>query len=145
VTAATTERTAEGERTGPSGTGGSGAGGAHDDPGHRGDLTIAPVVVERIAEQAVLEVGGVAGLAKGGVGFGRRRTGADASLGAESAVIDLTIDVRYPAPVAGVADDVRRRVKERVLALAGTRLDVVNVRVQDLVAADPAPARRRVE
>ena len=57
------------------------------------------------------------------------------------AYVSLEIAVRWPAPVAEVAGQVRRHVRERIRELAGLEVEEVHVVVADL-ATDITPPPR---
>jgi Asp23 family, cell envelope-related function len=57
------------------------------------------------------------------------------------AYVSLEIAVRWPAPVAEVAGQVRRHVKERIRELAGLEVEEVHIVVADL-ATDITPPPR---
>lgn len=94
-----------------------------------GLTTVADRAVSRIAGRAALEVPDVLGAA-----VTARVTGAVAAL-------DVRLDLRYPAPVASTAARVRAHLVERVGALTGLQVSVVDVSVGVLRAAT-APVRR---
>jgi uncharacterized alkaline shock family protein YloU len=118
----------------------------------RGATIIAPAVVEKIATRAASEVDGVGGVVETGlsrllpwsIGSGAAPARASADVGAETVTVDLTVNVVYPEPVAGVTNRVREQVTRRLLELCGLRATEVNIVVPALVA--PArDLRRRVE
>ncbi|MEV6238694.1 Asp23/Gls24 family envelope stress response protein [Lentzea sp. NPDC051838] len=94
-----------------------------------GLTTVADRVVGRIAGRAALEVADVLGAA-----VTARVTGGVTAL-------DARLDLRYPAPVASTAARVRAHLVERVRALTGLRVSVVDVSV-GVLQAGVAPTRR---
>ncbi len=94
-----------------------------------GLTTVADRAVGRIAGRAALEVADVLGAA-----VTARVTGGVTAL-------DARLDLRYPAPVASTAARVRAHLVERVRALTGLRVSVVDVSV-GVLRADVAPVRR---
>lgn len=110
-------------------------------------LTIAPLVFERVAVRAASEVPGVEGEVRSGLsrllpwGDG---AAADASADVEQdeVSLDLTFNVVYPEPVREVADEVRRRVAERIQELTGRAVGAINITVPELV--EPVRQARRV-
>ncbi|HEX7303176.1 Asp23/Gls24 family envelope stress response protein [Lentzea sp.] len=82
-----------------------------------GLTTVADRAVSRIAGRAAMEVADVLGAE-----VTARVTGGVASL-------DARLDLRYPAPVASTAARVRAHLVERVGALTGLRVSVVDVSV----------------
>ncbi len=116
----------------------------------RGETTIAPLVVEKIASRAATEVDGVSGVVRTGLGRLLPWVSNDSSAGAaadvhrETVSVDLTVNVRYPEPVGRVTGNVRNRVTERLAALTGLTATEVNIVVEELVV-ERGNARRRVE
>jgi len=94
-----------------------------------GLTTVADRAVGRIAGRAAMEVPDVLDCA-----VTARVTGGVATL-------DARLDLRYPAPVASTAARVRAHLVERVAALTGLRVSVVDVSV-GVLRADTAPVRR---
>lgn len=124
---------------------------AHDDDTGplpvRGTTRIAEVVVAKLAQRAALTVPEVVGLDRGAAGavsgvVGRVRGGDHAiggvsvEVGTTQAAVDLTAAVRYPLPIAQVADSIRHAVSSEITR--STRLEVVevNVAVIDLPVED---------
>ena len=115
----------------------------------RGETTIAPLVVEKIATRAASEVDGVGGVVETGlsrllpwsIGSGGQPARASADVGTETVSVDLTVNVVYPEPVAAVTNRVRDQVVRRLAELCGLRATEVNIAVPALVA--PGPGRRR--
>ena len=96
-----------------------------------GLTTVADRAVSRIAGRAALEVPDVLAAA-----VTARVTGGVAAL-------DARLDLRYPAPVASTAARVRAHLVERVGALTGLQVSVVDVSV-GVLRAPAAPVRRVV-
>jgi uncharacterized alkaline shock family protein YloU len=116
----------------------TGPGGDPPGPSERGATTIDPVVFERLAARAAVEVPGVEGEVLTGLGrFLPWTTGAPAEASAEvddeGVVLDLTFKVAYPEPVGQVAERVRRHVADRVGSLTGRAVREVNITVPELV------------
>jgi uncharacterized alkaline shock family protein YloU len=117
----------------------------------RGETIIGPAVVEKIAARAASEVDGVGGVVLTGLSRllpwtvgGDTPARASAEVGGETVMVELTVNVLYPEPVAAVTNAVRDRVVRRLSELCGLRATEVNIAVPALVA--PARAtRRRVE
>ena len=59
------------------------------------------------------------------------------------AFVTLEIAVRWPASVAEVTEQVRRRVQDRVRDLAGLQVDEVHIIVADLATDITPPPRVR--
>ena len=128
----------------------------------QGVTSIDDGVVGKIAAIAAREIDGVAQLggavsgALAGVvgrirGQGHQTGGIGVEVGEHQAAIDLTMIARYPAPIADVAENVRRNIIERVEELTGLEVVEVNIAVTDLEfpggesAEDAGPAPRRVQ
>ncbi len=115
----------------------------------RGETTITPAVVEKIASRAASEVDGVGGVVSTGlsrllpwaVGHASPAR-ASAEVGGDTVSVDLTVNVVYPQPVAAVTNAVRGQVTRRLAELCGLRATEVNIVVPALV---PPARRRRVE
>lgn len=113
----------------------------------RGATTIADRVVEKIAGRAVTEVPAAGGAARRvlGISLGDDEEQDGPVVGAHVdgrvVTVDVQMSVTYPEPVAEVADEVRRRVDERVSTLTGLQVAQVDIRVTSLVPP-AAPARR---
>jgi uncharacterized alkaline shock family protein YloU len=117
----------------------------------RGETTIAPTVVEKIATRVASEVDGVSGVAQTGLSrllpwsvSDSPPARASADVSAETVTIDLTINVVYPEPVARVTNAVRAEVTRRLAELCGLTATEVNIAVPALVAPERG-TRRRVE
>jgi uncharacterized alkaline shock family protein YloU len=112
----------------------------------RGETTIAPGVVAKVARQAAQEVDGVelagaSGLRGllGRVLPGPTAPGVGADLASRRTALDLHVCVAWPRPVATVTEEVRRHVRGRVQYLTGYDVTDVDITVDAL----PAPTRRR--
>ncbi len=117
--------------------------------GSRGTTTIAESVVAKIAALATREVDGVTDLggailsgAISGVvsrirGEEHRTGGVGVEVGTRQAAVDLSVCVRYPAPVREVTDLVRTTVMNRITSLTGLDVVEVNIVVTDLSFGDP--------
>jgi uncharacterized alkaline shock family protein YloU len=75
---------------------------------------------------------------------GERRPEAAANVDRDTVAVDLTVNVRYPEPVAKVTSDVRDHLVQRVRALTGLTVTEVNIKVDQLVV-ERGTSRRRVE
>jgi uncharacterized alkaline shock family protein YloU len=117
----------------------------------RGETTITPLVVEKIASRAASEVDGVGGVIETGLSRllpwsvgDPSPARASAAVDADTVTVDLTVNVVYPEPIAAVTNNVRAQVTRRLGELCGLRTTEVNIAVPALVT--PARAtRRRVE
>jgi uncharacterized alkaline shock family protein YloU len=113
---------------------------------HRGETTIAPSVVARIARRAATEVDGVDVVSGGGLrGLLEalrpdRPTGARADMASRQTAVELTLAVCWPRGVRAVTNEVRRRVKARVQELTGYVVTDVDIVVDALPS--PSPSRR---
>ena len=116
----------------------------------RGETIIGPTVVEKIAARAATEVDGVGGVVRTGLGrllpwiSDESRAQAAADVGDHTVAVDLTVNVRYPAPVGKVTSDVRDHVIQRLAALTGLTATEVNIVVDELVIERGQPRRRVV-
>lgn len=122
-----------------------------------GRITVADDVVAKLASRASLEVDGVgaaatrvlgkelSGGALGTLGMKSSALGALPSCSAQVdgrlAFVDLTISVRYPAPVRQVAAAVREQVIRTVGRLAGVQVVEVDIKVPALVRDLPRASR----
>jgi uncharacterized alkaline shock family protein YloU len=101
-----------------------------------GVTTVAPLVCEKIAARAAAEVDGVevvaTGLSRLAPWSSSPSAGATADVRGHSVSVDLTVDVRYPLPVATTARLVRERVTARLGELAGLAVRDVTVTVAGL-------------
>lgn len=115
-------------------------GSAVTDAAERGTLTIAPVVVRRVAERAADSTPGTARTARA-LGLGQQ--GAAAEVDGDGPGVDVRLELAfaYPAAVRAVADAVRAKVTEDVERITGYRVRGVSVVVTGLVP----PSRNRVE
>ena len=123
-----------------------------------GRITVADDVVAKLAARASLEVDGVGAAAtrllgkelSGGpldkLGLKSSEIGALPSCSAQVdghlAFVELTISVRYPAPVRQVAAAVREQITHKVGQLAGVQIVEVDITVPALVR--DLPRSRRV-
>jgi len=112
----------------------------------RGQTTIAPGVVAKVARQAAQEVDGVELAGASGLrGFlgrmlpGPTAPGVGADLASRRTALDLHVSVAWPRPIATVSEEVRRHVRGRVQYLTGYDVTDVDITVDAL----PAPSRRR--
>ncbi|MFG3228951.1 hypothetical protein ACGF07_29795 [Kitasatospora sp. NPDC048194] len=100
-------------------------------PARRGRLRVADRVYARIADQAVREV-------LAGVWAGRSTTGApprvSVAVPGSTVTVRVTVELPFPADLAGLAAALRERVGDRVAALTGSRVSDVVVVVEKLVA-----------
>ncbi len=94
-----------------------------------GLTTVADRAVGRIAGRAATEVPDVLGAE------------ATARVTGEVAALDVRLDLRYPAPVASTAARVRAHLAERVGALTGLRVSVVDVSI-GVLRVETVPAGR---
>ncbi|MEO6880500.1 MAG: Asp23/Gls24 family envelope stress response protein, partial [Mycobacteriaceae bacterium] len=125
------------------------ASGAIDDPGQRGALVVRDRVVVSIATHAALEVPGVSRHASGlDRVTGRDLPRVQVHVRGTRVRAELDIAVEWPRPLAEVAAAVRSHVIDRLDALSGLQVDVVDVRVPTVTTAhdtDDDVPRRRVQ
>jgi uncharacterized alkaline shock family protein YloU len=121
---------------------------SHDVDHSAGDLKIAERVIEKIASQAVLEVGPATGEPRAVLGVnlagfsGAATPQVSADVFGREAVIQVRCGVVYPEPVGAVTQRVREHVRRKVHDLTGIRVHEVDVEV---VALRRLAAARRVE
>jgi uncharacterized alkaline shock family protein YloU len=122
---------------------------AHDVADDRvpGDLTIAERVIEKIAGQAVLEVGPATGEPRTVLGINLPGSSGSAprvsaDVFGRDAVIQVRCGVVYPEPLSAVAQRIREHVRHRVHELTGIRVHEVDV---EIVALRRPESTRRVE
>lgn len=118
---------------------------ADGDPGERGGLKIAPLVIARIAETAARDVPEIVSVSRSvfGLPLGTRQAArVRASVHATRTQLQMTVAIQYPADVAAVAEQVRRTVAARVGELAGMAVLEVAISVERLTTAAPPPRLR---
>ncbi|MEE1754805.1 hypothetical protein [Streptomyces sp. SP18CS02] len=93
----------------------------------RGATVIADRVVAKIAAQAARE-------ALGDLPEGVRKPRATVVVHRDSARVRITLELGYPADIAGSCGEVRRQVGRQVKALAGMEVPEVAVQVERLHA-----------
>ncbi len=112
-------------------------------PEERGRLEIAEQVVQRVAAIAACEVPGVRRVGSGLEGVvGRRYPKVQAQVAGGHVRVRVDIAVGWPAPLARTAAAVRTRVRERLSALVGLTVDVVDVTVATVEVPTRADERR---
>jgi len=101
----------------------------------RGRTDISERVVSRIAICAAREVARVRKVGeRGPLSF---RGGTRAAVDGRLATLRLNVTVEYPAPIREVADEVRRHVAERVMALTGMDVGHIDIDVTDVTYGTP--------
>lgn len=102
-----------------------------------GTTTVSERAVRRIAAHAATEVDGV-----------ESQVSVDAEVTADTAALRVRLPVRYPLPVARVAESCRTHLIQRVGELAGLAVTGVDIAISAMVVESTAPAsesvRRRV-
>jgi uncharacterized alkaline shock family protein YloU len=117
-------------------------------PGHSelGAISISSSVVQKLAARAAVEVPDAGAAAPRVMGrsvtgpapLGARQTSltglpkTSAQVDGSTAVLDLSISVRWPASVPAVSRAVRERVRDRVASLTGLNVTDVSISVTDL-------------
>jgi uncharacterized alkaline shock family protein YloU len=120
---------------------------ADGDPGERGRTTIADRVIERIAVQAVSEVGAAGGSVRRMLGVAVGGSGLDrdaqvtAVIAGGAAALTVQLSVAYPASVAQTAREARRQLVQRIQDLTGHTVSRVDITITAVHAA-VAPTRR---
>ena len=146
-----TEPAAGGGSTGAAGGGwGPGADVAESELStDRGRTRIEPAVVEKIAAEAVREVDDATGSARTLLGMSLSATdeSTDAQVSAhvdgDTATVEVTMTVIYPASVREVTRRTRSHITDRVRALAGVQVREVDITVAGMTVVTAAPARVR--
>lgn len=111
---------------------------APDDPGERGQTTIADRVLERIATQAVSEVAAAGGAARRVLGVTLGAAGPDrdaqvtATVAGGIAALSVEFSVAYPAPVAQTARAAREQLIRRIEELTGHQVSRVDITITAL-------------
>jgi uncharacterized alkaline shock family protein YloU len=108
-----------------------------DAPRGRGRLTIAPVVVERVVEDAVRRVRGVRPLE------GRDPVVVQARVLGTVASVSVRLALAYPSPVRETCGQVRSSIGAQVQRLTGISVSRLDVQVTALVPAGPGTGRVR--
>jgi uncharacterized alkaline shock family protein YloU len=109
-----------------------------------GRIAVAARAVEKIASLAAVEIPDAGGAA--GRLLGWRKSGMDrlpkvsADVDGELVFLDVELSVRWPAPVAKVAEAVRQHLYRQVAALVGLEVREVNIDVVELIT-EAATAR----
>lgn len=101
-----------------------------------GRTTVSERAVQRIAVRAAREVDGV----ESGVGV-------DARVAGDSAVLVVRLPIRYPLPVARIAEQCRGHLISRLSELTGVTVTGLDIEISAMVvesssAADGSGARR---
>lgn len=106
----------------------------------RGETTIAPKAVAKVARQAASEIDGVEVAEASGLrGLMSRGGGASADVGSRQTALDLRLEVAWPRPVSQITSEVRRHVRARVQQLTGYEVTDVDIVIDSL----RTPTRRR--
>lgn len=117
-------------------------------PGERGTLIIKDRAVQRIAEAAALGVAGVVAAAQStntlNAALGRAYPRVDCDVAGGRVRADVEIVGRWPTPAPQLAAQVRQAVTDQLQALAGLRVDAVDVTIAKIVRV-ATPPRRRVQ
>lgn len=116
-------------------------------PERRGRTSVAARVVEKIAAQAVDEIGEAGGVPRRLLGVrlghddGQGRAQAAAELDGDIAIVSVRMSVTYPNPIRRTADAARSRVIVRVGELTGLQVKQVDVDIARLI---PPTGHQRV-
>ena len=116
-------------------------------PEPRGRTSIANRVVEKIAAQAVDEIGDAGGAPRRLLGVplghpdGQGRAQATAELDGDIATVAVRMSITYPAPIRRTADAARDRVIARVNELTGLQVKQVDI---DIARLTPPIRNHRV-
>ena len=119
------------------------------DAANRGETRINPVVVEKVAAQAVHEIDHAAGSTRRVLGVTLGTTDQDtrakvsAQVDDDTATIAITMTVIYPTSVQYVTRQTRQHVRERVRDLVGITVQEVDITVAGMRSARPDTPRVR--
>lgn len=123
---------------------------APEDAADRGALSIADVVVEKVAVAATGEVEHVGGAVRRVLGVPTGREDGDgaprvsAKVSGEVVALEVRLSVSYPASVRGVTEAVRAHVRDRVHALTELTVSRVDISVASLTATTSPAGSKRV-
>ena len=116
------------------------------DPGQRGSLIIKDRAVQRIAEAAALGVPGVVPAQQStnslNAALGRAYPRVDCDVTDGRVRAEVAIVGRWPTPAPQLGAQVRQAVTDQLQALAGLRVDAVDVTIARIVRVAPAPRGR---
>jgi uncharacterized alkaline shock family protein YloU len=105
---------------------------------HRGRTTIADRAIEAMAARIAREQPGVGGAARRVLGIAltaedaERAPQVEATVAGEVVSLRVRLSVIYPSPVHAITDQVRRRLIDRIGALTGKQVGVVDIVVAAL-------------
>ncbi|MFF2551125.1 Asp23/Gls24 family envelope stress response protein [Nocardia sp. NPDC058058] len=99
-----------------------------------GRTTVSERAVQRIAAHAAREVDGVRG-----------RVTVDARVTGESAVLSVRLPIRYPLPVARIAEQCREHLIRRTAELAGLTVTGLDISVSEMVVESHSTAHDSVD
>jgi uncharacterized alkaline shock family protein YloU len=115
------------------------------DPGERGSLTIKDRAVQRIAEAAALAVPGVVRAEQStnplNAALGRAYPRVDCDVAGGRVRAEVKIVGLWPTPAPQLGERVRQAVTDQLQALAGLRVDAVDVTIAKIVRVAAAPRR----
>ncbi|MBA3488807.1 MAG: Asp23/Gls24 family envelope stress response protein [Longispora sp.] len=121
---------------------------ATTDPGQRGTLIITDRAVQRIAEAAALSVPGVIPAQQStnavNAALGRAYPRVDCDVAGGQVRAEVEIVGRWPTSAPQLGAQVRQAVTDQLQALAGLRVNAVDVTIAKIVRV-AAPVRRRVQ
>ncbi len=113
----------------------------------RGGLTVAKRVVEKIAEQAALEVTGRGEHQKAYAvrpgAPGTARPTVEVQLEGADAWLTIDVGLTYPTPLRAAADELRAHLCERLEELSGVTVKRLDIRISWLGATVKQPRRLR--
>jgi uncharacterized alkaline shock family protein YloU len=121
-----------------------------------GTISISSTVVQKLAARAVVEVPDAGAAAPRVMGrsvtgahmLGGRQTSltslpkAAAEVDGSTAVLALSVSVRWPASIPGVSRAVREHVRDRISTLTGLKVTEVSISVTDLATRLDLPRVR---
>lgn len=115
-------------------------------PGQRGELTIDPKVVEKIAEHAAGEVKDVGGAARRVFNVAAwtddraDHVRVKALVDGQTVVLGVQCSITYPSPVATVARRLREHLTSRIGELTGLDVAQIDITVVALTAPGSGPS-----
>lgn len=120
--------------------------GQAQDPRRRGRLVLADKVIEKIASQAVAEMGVVHGRPGGRLGIGsesdhQTRPKVDVDLGRDSADLAIAVGISYPGSIRRTTQQIREHVVQTVEQLSGVTVRRVDIDVTFLAPLGTDHAR----
>ncbi|MDJ0314814.1 Asp23/Gls24 family envelope stress response protein [Arthrobacter sp. H35-D1] len=107
----------------------------------RGHTVLANKVVEKIASQVAGDEAVAGGSSGGFLGIGAHadltsRPKVSVELSGNMATLRVDVGMLYPAPLRQATEDLRQRIRDRVMELTGVEVRHVDIKVSWLTTAD---------